>query len=85
MTPQSDGTSFFLEWGIKIAGFFITFVSGIVTATWIVAGKMRDIDNRLQGVESAQKSCQGGTLVRIDAKLDRIHERIDEILLKGGK
>lgn len=84
MTPmQPEDTGFLTELGIKIAGIFLTFISGVVTATWVVSGKIRGFDLRLKGVEEAQKSCQGGTLVRIDAKLDRIHERIDEILLKG--
>ena len=53
--------------------------------TWVIARKWKGFEDRLQGVENAQKNCQGYTLVRIDQKLDRIHERIDEVLLRQEK
>jgi len=81
---QTNGDdSFLLELGIKIAGFFVSFVGGIVTATWVVASKMKGIDDRLKSVEAMQNKCQNNTLARIDDKLDSIHRRIDEILIRG--
>jgi hypothetical protein len=84
MNPgQPEEIGFVAELGLKIAGVFLSFVGGIVTATWVVANKLRGYDDRLKSVESAQKTCQGITLVKIDQKLDRIHERIDDILIQG--
>lgn len=64
----------------KIAGLFAAFVGGIVTATWAVASKVNGFNSRLIAVEKSH--CEAAT--RIDGKLDRLHERIDEILLKGA-
>lgn len=93
----SDETSFFLSLGMKIAGLGLSFVAGIVTATWVVATKVKGFDDRLRDIESVQDKCPGKTLAGIDAKIeaiperieakmdgkfDRVHERIDEILLR---
>lgn len=78
----SEETNFIIEILVKVAGFIAAFVGGIVSATWAISGKIRGFDDRLGAVEQAQKNCQGYTLVRIDQKLDRIHERIDEVLLR---
>lgn len=84
--PITDpDNSFIIELAWKIAGAFVTFVGGIVTATWVVSGKIRGFDDRLKSVENTQSTCPGKTLVKIDEKLDRIHERIDEILLNNKK
>jgi hypothetical protein len=82
MQPGQEELGFVAEIGLKIAGVFLSFVGGIVTATWVVANKLRGYDDRLSTIEAAHKACQNGTLVRIDEKLDKIHERIDEILLR---
>lgn len=70
---------------LKIGGVFLSFVGGVVTATWVVANKLRGYDDRLTHIESTQAKCQGTVLTQIDKKLDRIHERIDDILLNGRK
>ena len=72
----SDGLSL----AAKIAGMFAAFIGGIVTATWAVASKINGFDSRLCAVEKSH----GEVAKRIDGKLDRLHERIDEILLKGA-
>jgi hypothetical protein len=69
----SEETSYLFNLALKLTGFFLTFVGGIVTATWAVASKIKGFDDRLRSVESVH--------MNIDRKLDRIHERIDEVLL----
>lgn len=69
-----------LSLAAKIVGLFAAFVGGIVTATWAVASKINGFDSRLCAVEKSH----GAVAKRIDGKLDRLHERIDEILLKGA-
>ena len=83
--PIETETNLFFSIGVKIACFFLSFVGGIVTATWVVAGKVKGFEDRLVAVETAQLNCQKNTLGNIDKKLDRIHERIDDILLMNGK
>ena len=89
----SEDTSYIIEIVAKIVGVFLSFVGGIVTATWVVRGKIQGFDDRLKNVETVQMKCQGHTLVQIDNKLkdiddkldnklDRIHERIDEVLMQ---
>lgn len=95
-TPQPDETSLIAEWAWKMVGVFVAFVGGIVSATWAVASKVRGYDDRLKVVETTQGKCQAETLKGISDKLDslpdkidkkmdekliRIHERIDEALL----
>lgn len=94
----SDETGRILTWTVKVVSLGISFLGGVVTATWIVATKVKGFDDRLQAIESVQTQCPGKTLVGIDEqidalpgkidakieeKLNRIHERIDEILLRG--
>lgn len=102
-TPQPDETSLIAEWAWKIAGVFVAFVGGIVSATWAIAGRVHGFEKslsensvRLDAVEKAQSKCQAETLVKLADKMDelpgkieekmearfnRIHERIDEALL----
>lgn len=94
-TPQPDEANILTEWAWKVAGVFIAFVGGIVSATWSVASKVRGYDDRLKVVETNQNKCQSETLAsladkldalpdRIEAKmesrLNRIHDRIDDII-----
>lgn len=81
MPISSDETNLFLSVGLKIVGWFLSFVAGIVTATWVVASKVKGFDDRLRSVEEAQTNCQSNIIGRIDSKLDRLHERIDDVLL----
>jgi hypothetical protein len=74
---SSDETGYLFNLALKLTGFFLTFVGGIVTATWAVASKIKGFDDRLKSVESVH--------MKIDLKLDRIHERIDEILLSKAE
>ena len=102
-TPQPDETSLIAEWAWKIAGVFVAFVGGIISATWAIAGKVHGFEKslsensvRLDTVEKAQTRCQAETLAKLADKMDelpgkieekmearfnRIHERIDEALL----
>jgi hypothetical protein len=85
MQPGQEELGFVAELGLKIAGVFLSFVGGIVTATWVVANKLRGYDDRLKTIEEAHVKCQNVTLAKIDQKLDRIHERIDDILIERGR
>lgn len=93
MSPitQPDEYEKILGWAMKIGAIFVTFVSGIVTATWLVADRLHGFEKRiaesdaaLKHVADAQTACRTVTLAKIDEKLDRIHERIDDILLTGN-
>lgn len=78
-----------------LIGWLVTFVTGVVTATWIVSRRVQKFEDRLETLEMEHKECQGkdGALqqigTKLDAKLDRVHERIDDIYAKlsawGGK
>jgi hypothetical protein len=81
MPINSEETSLFFTFGLKVLGWFMSFVAGIVTATWVVASKVKGFDDRLRSVEAAQTNCQNNIIGRIDSKLDRLHERIDDVLL----
>lgn len=78
LDPQSAQQT--TEWvGVfgKLAGYFCTFVGGIVSATAAVTYKISGYDARIKALE---KSCDAMT-GKIEGKLDRLHERIDDILL----
>ena len=74
----SDGFSIFA----KIASIGAAFIGGIVTATWTVAVKVSGYDARIKALEEAAKEERFQLL----KKFDRLHKRIDEILLgKNGE
>ena len=66
--------------GIDIAGKLIaaaaSFVGGLIVGTWTVSAKMHqlaDHEKRLARLERC-----------IETKLDRLHERIDDLMVMGG-
>lgn len=72
------------EWiGIagKLVGYFFTFVSGIVAATAVIVRKVSGYDARIEALENSHKELTG----KIDNKLDRLHQRMDDLLLTGGQ
>lgn len=78
LDPQSAQQT--IEWvGVfgKLAGYFCTFVGGIVSATAAVTYKISGYDARIKALEESSK----GMTDKIYKKLDRLHERIDDILL----
>lgn len=92
-----DATEYFLGWAVKIGGFAITFIGGIITATVTITKKMQGYDLRIASIESNQNKCQSGVLKGIADKLDslpdtigdrmeekfnRVHNRIDRMILK---
>lgn len=81
MPVSSEDTSFLVEWGLKIGGVFAAFVGGIVSATWAIASRVKAFEDRLDSIEQTQDNCPGKALSGINEKLDRLHQRIDEILL----
>lgn len=83
-TP-SEESSYLMAIALKVFGVILSFLTGVVTATWIVASRVKGFNDRLSAVEAIQRECPGKSLVRIDEKLDRLHERIDDILLNGKK
>ena len=80
--PDPETTKAASEWlsiGAKIGGLFLAFVSGIITATWAIARKVGGFDDRIKALEDHYN----GQNEKIDRKLDRLHARIDEVILKG--
>lgn len=78
LDPQSAQQT--TEWvGVfgKLAGYFFTFVGGIVSATAAVTYKISGYDARILALEESNR----GMTDRIELKLNRLHERIDDILL----
>lgn len=96
--PIDDTTNIIMEWALKAVAAFLAFVGGIVSATWAIASKVRGYESRMTVLETAHRQCQSETLKglvdklddlpdRIEAKMesrfDRIHERIDDALMRG--
>ena len=80
--PDPETTKAASEWlsiGAKIGGLFFAFVSGIITATWAIARKVGGFDDRITALEEQYRKQSD----KIDKKLDRLHERIDDVLLNG--
>lgn len=76
MPPPSEATPWF-ELGWKVGGYFFAFVGGIVSATWVIAKKVSGYDARIEALEKGQEDVAS----KIDGKLDRLHQRIDELLI----
>ena len=76
-TPQPDEANILTEWAWKIAGAFLAFVGGIVSATWAVASKVKGYDDRLTVVETNQSKCKSETLANLADKLDALPDRIE--------
>jgi len=78
ITPDESNKVFYLV-GLKIAGVFLSFVGGIVTATWVVAGKVKGMEDRLGKVEATQNRCQIETLGEIKDGIKELNLKIDSI------
>ena len=76
--PNSD-PNYFVSLGLKITALFMSFVSGIVAATWAIASKIKGFDDRLVSVELSQKTCQVETLGEIKRSLEKINGKLDNI------
>lgn len=77
-----------LKWAGKIATFLITFLGGVVTATWTVAIKYKGTDDRILALERARQEEQEKNAqerLELNKKLDRLHERIDQVLMQWIK
>ena len=62
--------------GLLLAGAATSFVGGLVVGTWAVSAKMHmlsDHEKRLSRLEHC-----------IEQKLDRLHERIDDLMVGAG-
>lgn len=60
----------------KIGAAVISFIGGLVVGVWTVSAKMhqlQDHEKRLSRLEHC-----------IEQKLDRLHERIDDLMVMGG-
>lgn len=80
--PDPETTKAAGEWlsiGAKIGSLFLSFVGGIITATWVIARKVGGFDDRIKALESQYRAQSD----KIDKKLDRLHERIDDMILGG--
>jgi hypothetical protein len=64
----------------KLIAMLFAFVSGVVTATWIVAKKFQTFDARLAYVENDHQRCQGsgGALDRMEQKLDALTQNLED-------
>ena len=64
----------------KLIAVLVAFISGVVTATWIVARKFQAYDTRLVCVESDHQRCQGsgGSLDRMEQKFDVFAQNLEE-------
>jgi len=63
--------------GLLLAGAVTSFVGGLVVGTWTVSAKMHmlsDHEKRLSRLEHC-----------IERKLDRLHERIDALMILAGE
>ena len=63
--------------GLLLAGAVTSFVGGLVVGTWTVSAKMHmlsDHEKRLSRLEHC-----------IEQKLDRLHERIDALMILAGE
>ena len=78
LTPDENTRVFYII-GLKIAGIFLSFVGGVVTATWIVAGRVKGMENRLEKVEATQNKCQVETLGEIKKGIGTLNNKIDLI------
>ena len=78
LTPDESNKAFYII-GLKIVGVFLSFVGGIVTATWMVAGKVKGMEDRLEKVESTQNRCQVETLGEIKDGINKLNLKIDSI------
>lgn len=70
-------TSLWFSISAKIVGGFLAFVSGVITATWVVANKLNGYEKRLETVEESQDRCQVQTLGEIKASLSRMENKFD--------
>lgn len=81
-----DGeTGVVVGWILKIASVAVSFVGGVVTATWIVAVKVHGLkatqdglDARVSKIEIFQGNCPGKALSGISEKVESIPDKIDE-------
>lgn len=97
MPPAPDETTeIIIGWAVKIGAMAITFIGGIITATVTITRKMQGYDLRIELLEKNQKKCQSEVLQKIsdkidnlpesigekmDERLNRVHDRIDKIIL----
>ena len=84
-----EETRVLFSWGMKVLGYGGSFISGVVTATWIVATKVkgfetlqRDLDLRLSTVEGFQKHCPGKAMAGIDQQIADLPDRIEQKMEK---
>jgi len=76
--PETAKAAFdWLTFFLKMGGYLLTFVTGIVSATWVVAQKVKGYDEKIATLQHDLMEERR----TIGAKLDRLHQRIDTILL----
>lgn len=87
--PVDEETRVLLSWGMRLLGYGASFIGGVVTATWIVATKVkgyessqRDLDLRLKAIEGIQKHCPGKSLAGIDRQIADLPDRIEQKIEK---
>lgn len=78
----SEEMNVILGWVLKVFGVVMSFLTGIITTTWIVATKWKNWEDRISGIEKHHDDCQKVTLVAILKKLDDIPDRIEEKMEK---
>jgi hypothetical protein len=72
----------------KAGGLLLSFLAGVVTATWLVATKFQQLVSRVDAVETSLADLSGlpeALGATMDRKLNRVHDRIDELMLVRGQ
>jgi hypothetical protein len=76
----NDESGILFNLGLKIVGFFLSFVGGIITTTWVLATKWKGLDDKVKEMEKDRKELSD-KLDAMNHKLDKVHERIDNALI----
>lgn len=89
MEPETSRTlvDLLVAWGLKFLALLATFLGGVVSATWVLAQKCKAYDCQIahlkQEFADLQQELKSSAIAN-GTKLDRLHERIDDILMAAG-
>ena len=89
MEPETSRTiaDQLVAWGLKFLALLATFLGGVVSATWVLAQKCKAYDCQIAHLKEEFADLQQelkSSALENGSKLDRLHERIDEILMAAG-
>ncbi|MDX9893908.1 MAG: hypothetical protein RBS34_00585 [Desulfofustis sp.] len=89
MEPETSRTiaDLLIAWGLKALALLATFLGGVVSATWVLAQKCKAYDCQIAHLKEEFADLQkelSSSASSNGTKLDRLHERIDDILMAAG-